>query len=60
MVEEKVVEEMEKEEEILSLDIMEDIDRSQDNWEDDRIRIRRIDMKEDLLKSKKQEEEIKG
>ena len=51
---------MEKEEEILSLDIMEDIDRSQDNWEDDRIRIRRIDMKEDLLKSKKQEEEIKG
>ena len=59
IIEDEVVEKMEEEEDRINMEIKEDIEKDLDTWEKERIRIRKEDMKDDLLKSRKQEKRPK-
>ena len=55
LMQDEVIKEMEKEEEELSAEILDDISRSQEQWEGDRVKIRAESIREELRKSRKQE-----
>ena len=55
LMQDEVIKEMEKEEEMLSAEILGDISRNQEEWEGDRVRIRSENIREELMKSRKQE-----
>ena len=55
LIQDEVAKEMELEEERLSAEILEDIGRNQEDWEGDRVKIRSENIREELMRSKKQE-----